>query len=320
VTDLEQSVVDTEPRAPVAEESRGARQSGERPHTGAVGPPPVAHPAPPGWPSALGLLAAIAGGVGFAWAYVVDAGNAWLGGFLALGLLGLGFALAYWGRDLAGDEEASGRYPVPYEDVQAQVTLAADVDRDAQVVTRRGFLTKLLLAGAAVFGLSQVVLIASLGPRPRRSFSEGVWQAGTPLVTFDGRLVTRDALAGGGFIVAFPQGHTDSATSQVVLLRLPPDRIRPRPGRESWSPEGFVAYSRVCTHAGCPVAQYEDQAQILLCPCHQSRFDVLNGATPVGGPAARALPQLPLAIDASGHIVAQGDFTEPVGPQSWTLM
>jgi ubiquinol-cytochrome c reductase iron-sulfur subunit len=322
VTDLERSVDERQSQAAPVEIATGAPQGdgGQRPEALAAGPSPTAGTTPYVWPSAVGLLAAIGGGVGFAWAYIVDAGNAWLGGFLALALLGLGFALAYWGRDLAGDEEASGRYPVPYDDVEAQVALAAGVDGAAQVVTRRGFLTKLLVVGAAVFGLSQVVLIASLGPRPRKSYYEGAWLAGTRLVTFDGQPVTREALADGGFIVAFPQGHTDSANSQVVLLRLPPDRIKPQPGRESWSPEGFVAYSRVCTHAGCPVAQYEDERQILLCPCHQSQFDVFDGARPVGGPAARALPQLPLAIDGAGYLVAQSDFTEPVGPGSWTIL
>ncbi len=277
-------------------------------------------PAPPRWPAALALLATIAGGVGFAWAYVVDAANWWLGGFLALGLLGLGVALAYWGRDLAGHEEASGPYPIPDRDVEAHVALAADVQRDADVVTRRGFLTTLLVGGATVFGLSQAFLIASLGPRVRKSFYEGTWQAGTRLVTFDGRPVTRDALLGGGFLVAFPEGHTDSGNSQVVLLRPPAALFKPLPGRETWSPDGFVAYSRLCTHAGCAVAQYEDQAQVLLCPCHQSVFDVLNGAKPVGGPARRALPQLPLAIAATGELVAQRDFAEPVGPKSWTVL
>ena len=319
MTDVEQRVREGEERGPLvaAAGEPSAAAAGEAVRGGS---PHGGRGTPPTWPSALGLLAAVVGGVGFAWAYVVDAGNAWLGGFLAVGLLGLGFALAYWGRDLAGDEEATGRYPVPYEDVEAQVALAADVHRDVEVVTRRGFLTKLLVVGAAVFGLSQLVLVASLGPRPRKSFYQGAWQAGTRLVTYDGQPVTRDSLAGGGFLVAFPEGHTDSANSQVVLLHLPLGRLKTLPGRESWSPEGFVAYSRVCTHAGCPVAQYEDEAQILLCPCHQSQFDVLDGARPVGGPAARALPQLPLAIDPAGYLVAQRDFTQPVGPNSWTIL
>jgi ubiquinol-cytochrome c reductase iron-sulfur subunit len=283
-------------------------------------PPPGPRLARPRWPSAVALLATIVGGVGFAWAYAVNARNEWLGGFLAVGLLGLGVGLAYWGRDLAGDEEASGPYPVPYDDVGAQAALAANVQASAQVVTRRGFLTKLLIGAGAVFGLSQVVLIASLGPRVRQSFYAAEWSAGIGLVTFDGRPVTRDALADGGFLVAFPEGHTDSANSQVVLLRPPADRFKPLPGRETWSPEGFVAYSRVCTHAGCAVAQYEDEAQVLLCPCHQSTFDVLDGARPVGGPAPRALPQLPLAIEADGRLVSQSGFNEPVGPKSWTIL
>ena len=91
----------------------------------------------------------------------------------------------------------------------------------------------------------------------------------------------------------------------------------PQPGRESWSPENFVAYSRVCTHAGCPVAEYIDVDQMLVCPCHQSAFDVLHGAQVVGGPAARPLPQLPLAIDEDGFLYAQSDFTETVGPGFW---
>jgi ubiquinol-cytochrome c reductase iron-sulfur subunit len=283
-------------------------------------PEPTGRIPAPRWPSALALLGTVVGGVGFAWAYVVDAANWWLGGFLALGLLGLGVALAYWGRDLAGDEEASEPYPIPDEDVEAHVALAAEVQQSAEVVTRKGFLTALLVGAAAVFGLSQVFLVASLGPRVRKSFYQGLWGPGTRLVTYDGRPVTRDALRSGGFLVAFPEGHTDSGYSQVVLLRPPADRFKIQPGRETWSPEGFVAYSRLCTHAGCAVAQYEDQAQVLLCPCHQSTFDVLDGARPVAGPAGRPLPQLPLAITPSGEVVSQRDFTELVGPGYWTVL
>ena len=145
------------------------------------------------------------------------------------------------------------------------------------------------------------------------------WTPGAQLVTFDGRPITRDVLAGGGFMVAFPQGHTDAADSQVVLLHLNSELFTRQPGRESWSPEGFVAYSRVCTHAGCAVAQYEDEDHVLLCPCHQSTFDVLHGARPVSGPAGRPLPQLPLMIDAAGNLRAQRDFDQAIGPGFWNL-
>jgi ubiquinol-cytochrome c reductase iron-sulfur subunit len=108
-----------------------------------------------------------------------------------------------------------------------------------------------------------------------------------------------------------------SADAQVALFHFVNGDFTPQPGRESWSPEDFVAYSRVCTHVGCVVAQYEDEAGVLACPCHQSTFDVRDGGRRLSGPADRALPQLPLAIDAQGQLVAQSDFTEPVGPGAW---
>ena len=271
-----------------------------------------------GWPAGFALFFALVAGFGFMWAYVTDAGDRWLGAFLTIGLLGIGFALAYWGRDLVDDRPAAERYPLPPEDPEGREALADALHDDVHVITRRGFLTVLLVGGAAIFGLSQLFFVGSLGPRPGRARFGTQWREGSRLVTFDGRPIDRNALAGGGFLVAFPEGHLDAADSQVVLLRFGKD-FKARPGRADWSPEGFVAYSRLCTHAGCPVAQYEDEAQVLLCPCHQSTFDVLDGATPKSGPAARPLPQLPLAIDAQGMLVAQHDFDEPVGPGFWDM-
>ena len=93
---------------------------------------------------------------------------------------------------------------------------------------------------------------------------------------------------------------------------------QPVPGRESWTPHGLLAYSKLCTHAGCPVGLYQAKTHQLLCPCHQSTFDVLHGAKPVFGPAAAALPQLPLHIDGDGYIGRDGDFSSPVGPAFWS--
>jgi ubiquinol-cytochrome c reductase iron-sulfur subunit len=103
-----------------------------------------------------------------------------------------------------------------------------------------------------------------------------------------------------------------------VLVRVEASRLRPRPGRETWAPEGNVAYSKICTHVGCPVGLYQAPTHELVCPCHQSTFDVLDGARPKFGPATRSLPQLPLAVDQEGFLVAQGDFDEPVGPGYWS--
>ena len=285
-----------------------------------------AEPRPaPGWPAAIGLLVAIAGALGFVAFFIVGDNAQKIGGTLALGFLGLGFALAYWGRDLTSDEVEVDRYPLPpappaagpdgtTADVPA--ALGDELARGASVLTRRRFLTTLLVGAAAVLGLSQLALAASLGPRSR-GLRTTAWTPDARLVTIDGVPITRDALSGGGVIVAFPEGHTDAADSQVALLHLV--GIAPLPGRETWSPDGFFAYSRVCTHAGCAVAQYEDEAQMLLCPCHQSTFDLRDGCRPVAGPAARPLPQLPLAIDADGFLTAQRDFAEPIGPGFWNL-
>ena len=304
--------------SPEAQRDRGRRAGGRSRGADRL-------PAAPGWPAAIGLLVAIAGAVGFVAFFVVGNNSQKLGGTLALGFLGLGFALAYWGRDLTSDEVEVGRYPLPPEaDAAAAGGPPADVPAalgdalagSAAVLTRRRFLTTLLIGAAAVLGLSQLALAASLGPESRGLFTTA-WRPGSRLVTSDGVPITRDALSGGGVLVAFPEGHTDAADSQVALLHLA--GLAPLPGRETWSPDGFYAYSRVCTHAGCAVAQYEDEAQKLLCPCHQSTFDLRDGCRPVAGPASRPLPQLPLSIDANGYLVAQRDFDQPIGPGFWNL-
>ena len=120
-----------------------------------------------------------------------------------------------------------------------------------------------------------------------------------------------------GVLTVFPQGHTDAADSQAIVVHVDPSAFRPLTGRESWSPDGLLCYSKICTHAGCPVGLYEQQSNRLFCPCHQSVFDVLDGAAPSAGPATRPLPQLPLGVDAQGYLQAQGDFNAFVGPGFW---
>ena len=109
----------------------------------------------------------------------------------------------------------------------------------------------------------------------------------------------------------------EKAKAIVLLMRLLPEQLNEADDRKDWSYDGIVAYSKVCTHVGCPVALYEQQTHHLLCPCHQSQFDALHFAKPVFGPAARALAQLPITIDKDGYLVANGDFVEPVGPAFW---
>jgi ubiquinol-cytochrome c reductase iron-sulfur subunit len=172
-------------------------------------------------------------------------------------------------------------------------------------------------------------LLRSLGPAPQDGMFHTNWKKGIRLVDLNGRPITNYTLEKGGILTVFPEGFENNADSQgidqTVIIRLdgfsptgaPPPSIVTRPGRETWGPQGMVAYSKVCTHAGCPVGLYQEQTEQLLCPCHQSLFDVRFGATQVFGPAPRPLPQLPLMIDDEGFVRAQSDYDQPVGPGFW---
>ena len=106
----------------------------------------------------------------------------------------------------------------------------------------------------------------------------------------------------------------------VMLIRIKPVdmlRVVKRKGQESFNFGELFAFTKVCSHLGCPSSLYEQQTYRILCPCHQSQFDALHFAKPIFGPAARALAQLPITIDSEGYLVANGDFIEPVGPAFW---
>ncbi len=133
----------------------------------------------------------------------------------------------------------------------------------------------------------------------------------------DGRRIHQADLEVGGALTVFPEGYEGSSVDQTMLIRADDKNIVTLPGRETWGPKGYLAYSKMCTHAGCPVGLYQELSQQLLCPCHQSLFDVLTGANPVFGPAPRPLPQLPLQIDSGGFLVAQAGYDQPVGPGYW---
>ena len=129
-------------------------------------------------------------------------------------------------------------------------------------------------------------------------------------------LVTHDRLVEGAIETVFPQGGVGLAEAAAVLIRVDPVLLQVA-GEGGAAPGGYVAFSKVCTHAGCPVALYRHASHELYCPCHQSRFDVLHGARNISGPAPRPLPQLALDVDAQGYLVARGDYNTPVGPDDW---
>ena len=139
------------------------------------------------------------------------------------------------------------------------------------------------------------------------------------MVGIDGKPVQASALPIDGVLTVFPEGAVGDAMAQTLLIRVPPDLLRLPADRMAWAPDGYVAYSKVCTHAGCPVGLYRAIQHRLICPCHQSTFDVLDGAIPSFGPAARPLPQLPIQLQPDGTFVALGGFPEPVGPSFWNM-
>ncbi len=136
----------------------------------------------------------------------------------------------------------------------------------------------------------------------------------------NGRLISINTLDPGGTVVAFPENDVGNERAQTVLVRVDERLLSQVPQRRAgWSPMGYFAYSRVCTHAGCPVGLFEATTGLLMCPCHQSTFDVLRGAQPTSGPAARPLPQLPLYVDNDGTLRAADGFTTPPGPGFWGM-
>ncbi len=262
------------------------------------------------------FLAAAAAGIGLAVTYALGGQTQLEGLFFGLALLGLAAGLILWShRLLPTDPVTSERGDLESEpDVDREVL--EDLERGG--LSRRKAISRSLGLALAALGAGLALPVRSLGPSPGRALVETPWGSGRRrLITSDGRPVQADTVPKDGLVTVFPEGSPNSPDGQVVLMRVDPGLIRPRPGRESWTPDGLVAYSKVCTHAGCPVGLYQPEDHTLLCPCHQSTFDVLDGAKPLVGPAAVELPQLPLEIDADGIVVGTGEFSDPVGPGFW---
>ena len=231
---------------------------------------------------------------------------------LSLGSLGIGFVM--WARRLlAGPDETEER-----ERLASDAAARAE-QPETREVTRRTLLVRLLAGAGGALAAALAIPTLSLGPRPGQSLFETAWRRGTRVVDGAGNPVKPTDISPDNVITVFPEGEVGSADAQAVLVRVDPELLRLPEGRGDWAPAGTLAYSKICTHAGCPVGLYRTEARELLCPCHQSTFDVTRGAMPVFGPAARALPQLPLDVDDEGFLIARGDFSEPASPSFWNM-
>jgi ubiquinol-cytochrome c reductase iron-sulfur subunit len=241
------------------------------------------------------------------------------GVLLALVTGGIGVGIILWAKHFMPTEEVfeeRGLMPSSEEDREAFVRV---FEAGESTLRSRRLLLTSAVGAVTAFGAALLFPIRSLGPRPggglkRTAYAPG----GVRVVRDDGSPVRPGALPEDSVVTVWPEGHTDDADAPTLLIRTRESQdLEPRAGREGWTVEGIVAYSKLCTHVGCPVGLYQAESGLLLCPCHQSTFDVLDGARPVFGPAARSLPQLPLGVDDDGYLVAEGDFSGPVGPGFW---
>jgi ubiquinol-cytochrome c reductase iron-sulfur subunit len=260
---------------------------------------------------------------GFGAAYWVNAKPWMLGATMGMGLFLLGIGLVAWGKYLMPRGPfVEERHTLANSEEDRDLFAAAIVERGGGVVKRRKVLAGLLGGGLGVFGIVAIFpLLRSLGPLPKGTLFHTDWRKGTYAVDSSGRRISEGELTVGSIVTIYPEGkqNTDrgQAVDQTVLIRISNENFTTQKGRETWGPKGYIAYSKVCTHLGCPVGLYEQQLQLLVCPCHQSMFNATNGAIPQFGPAPRPLPQLPIYIDADGYIRAQNDYDQPVGPGFW---
>jgi ubiquinol-cytochrome c reductase iron-sulfur subunit len=266
--------------------------------------------------------------VAFPVVYAVDSipnQTQFLGLALGLALAFLAAASLVIGKKLVVTEELEEDYPVPAHPDEEQA-VAQLVDESGDRFTRKRLL--IIAGGGATVAIGAAFLTpaASLGPvLDVSSLYETPWRRGVRLVDEAGRPLLADDVEEDTFYTAYPE-HADREQmgAPLVVVRLKPTALHLPAGRRDWAPEGILAYSKICTHAGCAIALYRkptfppvEPAPALVCPCHYSTFDVADGGTVVFGPAGRALPQLPLEIDPSRMLRAAGNFSGPVGPSWW---
>lgn len=250
-----------------------------------------------------------------------------LGLGLAIALFFIGAAAIHWAKTLMPDEEVIAmRHTMRSSDEDRNEFVATVKERaGAAGIGRRSLIKRSMGLSLGLIGLSPLVLLRDLGPLPKDSLNKTSWEAGTRLVTDPGdRPIRPEDLEVGAVAQVLPQLAPNEERTlnnigkdAVLLIRIRPEEFQLSAERLSWTYDGIIAFSKICSHMGCAVALYEQTTKHLLCPCHQSTFDVPRAAKVIFGPAARPLPQLAITVDADGYLVAQKPFTEPVGPSFW---
>jgi len=264
--------------------------------------------------------------------------NLALGLTLGGALLLIGVGAIQWAKKLMGDHEIiEMRHPTASSPEDREEALAAlDKGTAESGFGRRSMVRNSLLGAMAALGLPAVVLLRDLGPLPGDKLEKTVWEkgmrivndvAGTPIRPEEvqlGQLVNAEPAVlfeteHGEHVLEGAEKQAAKAKAAVILVRMRPEEISAPEGRENWGVDGILCYSKICTHVGCPISLYEQQTHNVLCPCHQSTFDLANGGEVIFGPASRPLPQLPIGVDEEGYLVALSDFPEIVGPSYPTM-
>ena len=262
---------------------------------------------------------------------------------IALGLtfgaaiLLIGAGAIQWAKKLMPDVEVvQMRHElVSPDDATAEAAANYERGKEESGFARYTIIRRTLIGAMALFPIPLIIMLKDLwvpgplqqGKSPAQILSTTLWRKGTRIVS-DGTYqpVKATDLPVGGLISAVPadlqkveevDGNLNArGKSAIILVRMQPDQIRSQQG-EGWDYQGILAYSKICTHVGCPIALYEQRTHHLLCPCHQSTFDLADAGNVVFGPAARSMPQLPIGVDEEGYLVAMSDFQVPIGPSFW---
>jgi ubiquinol-cytochrome c reductase iron-sulfur subunit len=272
---------------------------------------------------ALLMLSALA-----AAAFVVFYGLSWstqaLGGALAGSLAFLAAALILAGNELVVEEELAGDYPEPHPEDQEE--LAQVIEESGSRITRKKLLGTAAGCAVGTLGVAFAAPAVSLGPLfDTSSLYRTPWSRGRRLVDDEGVPYKASDITTETFYTAYPEGASkEDLGAPLIVVRIDPVELQLPPGREGWAPAGILAFSKICTHAGCAIALYRKPTfpetqpkRALVCPCHYSTFDPARGAEVTFGPAGRPLPQLPLLIDVAGGLRAAGNYSGPVGPSFW---
>lgn len=259
--------------------------------------------------------------------------NVALGGTAGGAMLLIGVGVIQWAKKLMADHElVEMRHPAASSaEDRAEILSILQAGTDESGIARRPLIRNSLFGAVGALALPAIVGLRDLGPLPH-GHTETVWKKGVRVVNdVSGTPIKPGQLEVGQLVNAEPsvffaqegEEHAEyhgtellqaKSKAAVIVVRISPEDIRPAAGRENWGVDGILCYSKICTHVGCPISLYEQQTHHLLCPCHQSTFDLADNGKVIFGPAARPLPQLPLGVDSEGYLIAMSDFPEIVAP------